>query len=175
MSVSLIGDSVFDNGPYLRHGEPNAAAVIQERLQCDVQCVAVDGAMLRHMLHQVAWHDTIIISGGGNDALAFVHRFDPFFLYKFWRDVGRVLDAFSGPGKRVAMCQIYRPRWRWLGCLVHIPNLIIRIQAGRRNIATIDNYSLFNEDSDFANDIEPSVKGSRKLAVAIETFIQRSV
>jgi lysophospholipase L1-like esterase len=70
----LLGDSIIDNGAYVRPGEPDVARQLQERLPgATVVKRALDGAkvenVLRDQLNDLASEDFIVLSVGGNNAL----------------------------------------------------------------------------------------------------------
>jgi lysophospholipase L1-like esterase len=72
--ITLLGDSIIDNGAYVQQGEPDVAKQLQDLLPEHVVIKrAVDGAVCADVLSsQVAnleKTDCIILSAGGNDAL----------------------------------------------------------------------------------------------------------
>ena len=72
--VVLIGDSIIDNGAYVRPGEPDVAKQLQALLVRDtVVKRALDGAacidVLNSQISDLEPEDRIILSVGGNDAL----------------------------------------------------------------------------------------------------------
>jgi lysophospholipase L1-like esterase len=72
--VLLIGDSIIDNGAYVRPGEPDVTKQVQALLpQHPVVKQALDGAIcadvLQSQLGNLEREDRIILSVGGNDGL----------------------------------------------------------------------------------------------------------
>jgi lysophospholipase L1-like esterase len=72
--VFLLGDSIIDNGEYVRSGEPDVAHQLETMLPHDkVVKRAVDGAtcadVLGSQVGELKSADHIILSAGGNDAL----------------------------------------------------------------------------------------------------------
>jgi lysophospholipase L1-like esterase len=71
--VLLIGDSIIDNGAYVRPGEPDVARQLQALLPHDTVKRALDGAVcidvLNSQISDLEPEDRIILSVGGNDAL----------------------------------------------------------------------------------------------------------
>src|SRR3954470_21675538 len=73
--VVLLGDSIFDNGAYVRRGEPDLVRQVQARLRPGERAslVAVDGAVTAdggrrgERAPRDASH--LVVSAGGNDAL----------------------------------------------------------------------------------------------------------
>ena len=73
--VVLLGDSVFDNGAFVRPGEPDVARQLRDRLPAGwaATLAAVDGAVATDVPRQLgrvppgATH--LVVSAGGNDAL----------------------------------------------------------------------------------------------------------
>ena len=70
----LLGDSIIDNGVYVRPGEPDVTRQVQERLSgATVIKRALDGAkvenVLRDQLDDLTSEDFIVLSVGGNNAL----------------------------------------------------------------------------------------------------------
>jgi hypothetical protein len=75
--IVLLGDSIIDNGAYVRSGEPDVARQLQERLPgATVVKRALDGAkvenVLRDQLNDLTSEDIIVLSVGGNNALEHV-------------------------------------------------------------------------------------------------------
>ena len=75
--IVLLGDSIIDNGAYVRAGEPDVARQLQA-LQPGNAVIkrAVDGAVCADVLgsqvRDLQSTDCIILSAGGNDALQHV-------------------------------------------------------------------------------------------------------
>jgi hypothetical protein len=72
--IILLGDSIIDNGAYVRPGEPDVTRQVQERLSgATVIKRALDGAkvedVLRDQLNDLTDEDFVVLSVGGNNAL----------------------------------------------------------------------------------------------------------
>jgi len=74
-NVVLLGDSIFDNGSYLKEGEADVLGHLRRELQpfgLDATLLAQDGAVAANVFDQMArLNDAthLVISCGGNDAL----------------------------------------------------------------------------------------------------------
>lgn len=191
--VVLLGDSVFDNGAYVG-GAPDVAEQLRAVMPGGtVTLLAQDGAVTDDVLAQVkripedATH--IVISAGGNDALGVsgilqeragsvaevLLRFSE-IQERFGGVYGRLLDAAAERKLPVATSTIYDPRYedmlqRRLGRVgLFVFNDVITRQAFSRGIGLLDLRLICGEDADFANPVEPSEKGGRKIAEAIARF-----
>jgi hypothetical protein len=131
----------------------------------------------------------LLISAAGNDALQEAHILDAparsvaevlvhlaEIQDRFRENYGRMLDAALKRNLPTAVCTVYDPRFperdrRRLGALaLSVINDAITWEAFARGTDLIDLRLLFDDDADFANAIEPSVKGGMKLARAIHDF-----
>ena len=79
--IILLGDSIIDNGEYVRSGEPDVARQLEILLpHHTVVKRAVDGAtsadVLASQITEVERAEHIILSAGGNDALEHVDLLD---------------------------------------------------------------------------------------------------
>jgi hypothetical protein len=165
----LLGDSVFDNGAYVR-GDPDVVRQLRPLLPGgSATLLAVDGAVLADVPRQLAGlpEDAthLVVSAGGNDALL----------------ASGVLD---GPARSVAsrrptaVCTIYDPRYpdparrRLAATALAVLNDVVTREAAARGLALLDLRVLCGEDADYANPIEPSVQGGEKIAAAIAAFLR---
>jgi lysophospholipase L1-like esterase len=193
--VALLGDSVFDNKAYVGNG-PDVVAQLREQLAAagaTAILAAVDGASARDVPAQLARvpkeAEWIIVSAGGNDALAqegvlgkHVRSVaDALNLLaavraKFAQDYRRMLDAVAARGARVAVCTIYEPRFpeprrRISSIGLTAFNDVITRAAFARRLPLLDLRLICDQDEDFANPIEPSVRGGAKIAGAIAALV----
>jgi hypothetical protein len=187
----LLGDSIFDNAAYTR-GEPDVVTHLQRLLPEGWQAtlLAVDGATTQGVpsqLQRVPRDATdIILSVGGNDALQSTD-----LLNRPARSSGEVLDllarrqaefeeryrrvvaAVVGLGRPTTLCTIYngaipepvQARRAAVGLTV-FNDVILRVAIERR-LPVLDLRLICNEPADYANPIEPSGSGGRKIARAI--------
>jgi hypothetical protein len=189
--VVLLGDSVFDNGAYVGGG-PDVAQQLREASPPDwtFTLLAVDGATTRDVPRQLgrvpgdATH--LVLSVGGNDALGEVGVLD-----RPARSVADALDVLAdvagGFRERYAdilrrtsrlhlpviACTIYEGalpdpvfRRRALTALVHFNDVIVRT-AVQEDADLIDLRLVCVEAGDYANPIEPSLRGGRRIAAEI--------
>ena len=126
--ITLIGDSIFDNGTYVSPGEPDVTQQVKGLLDDGdtVTRLAVDGDITSGVERQLrgipdgATH--LFISVGGNDALGYLHLFERpvpnigAALIEFYE----VMNAFESEyvtmlnkvikyGLHTTLCTIYHP------------------------------------------------------------------
>jgi hypothetical protein len=193
--VLLLGDSIFDNKAYVAGG-PDVVAHLRNRLPAGWRgsLAAVDGAVASDVIRQLgrapreASH--LVISAGGNDALrqeailgqearsvgeGLVRLAD--VAERFRRDYSAMLDAVLAHRLTTAVCTIYDPRFadpqrqRLAVAGLSLFNDAIMREAFRRSLPLIDLRLVCDEAADFANAIEPSVQGGRKIAAAIARVV----
>lgn len=189
--IVLLGDSVFDNAAYVAHGR-EVLHNLRERLQpgWNATLLARDGAVLsdvRHQVERVPPEGThLIVSAGGNDALGEVGVFgEPVATVgealarlagirtQFRQRYRDMLDAVLPLGLPTSICTIYDVRFpdpnlrEIANTALALLNDEITREAARRNIPVIDPRVLLDQDSDFANAIEPSALGGEKIASVI--------
>jgi hypothetical protein len=189
--IVLLGDSVFDNGPYVASGR-EVVELLRRRLPSGWRAtlLARDGAVLAGVRDQVqrvpseATH--LFVSAGGNDGLGWTGIFGEragtvaealLRLAAVRRDFeGRyrgMLDDVLALGRPTAVCTIYDarfpdPAYREVAATaLALLNDIITREAGRRGLPLLDLRTLLDDDADFANPIEPSVQGGETLARTI--------
>jgi len=189
--VVLLGDSVFDNAAYVRGG-PDVVAQLREALPQGWRATlaAVDGAVVGHVEGQLRRApgdaDFLVVSAGGNDALAHVD-----ILGRGTRSMAEALDLLAGiaggfekryrqmvralldPGLPAAVCTIYNPRFPdpdeqrlAVTALCVFNDAILRV-AFEAGLPVLDLRLICDEDADYANPIEPSVQGGAKISRAI--------
>jgi hypothetical protein len=196
--IVLLGDSVFDNGVYVKPGEPDVVRQLRERLPTDWRATlaAVDGAVTGSVLGQLgrlppdATH--LMVSVGGNDALRQQDIIDlrvasvaeallrlAEVRVEFARDYRAMLDAVLGRGLPTAVCTIYDPRFPdpvrqrvAVAALAAFNDIIIR-EAFGRGLPLVDLRLVCSDDADYANPIEPSARGGAKIASTITEVVLR--
>lgn len=192
--VALLGDSIFDNRAYTG-GEPDVAGHLRTILPSGwgVTLAAVDGAVtadLGSQLGRVREPVTdVVLSIGGNDVL---RNFDlmnlpvrstaeALELFRtrvdaFEAGYNRALDALTGLGRPTTVCTIYNGRLppeeagRARIGLTMFNDAILRA-AFSRELPVIDLRLVCTEPRDYANPIEPSGPGGRKIALAIASAL----
>lgn len=190
--VVLLGDSVFDNGAYVRKGEPDVASQVQAKLPKGwrASLSAVDGAVISSIERQLVRlpkdATQLILSVGGNDALGSsgILRESARSVAEVMTRIADVRDAFCRSYRKMldllaeyrlptAVCTIYDARFpdpqeqRRVVTALSIFNDVITREAFSRKLNLIDLRLICSEHDDYANPIEPSAKGGDKIAAAI--------
>jgi lysophospholipase L1-like esterase len=188
--IALLGDSIFDNKAYVG-SEPDVVEHLRRLLPPPWRATltAVDGSTTRDLERQLtrAPRDAshLIISIGGNDAwmnrdllsttvrstgetlALFSDR-----LGEFERSYGFAIDRALQLGKPTAVCTIYEgalePEEARIArvALMTFNDIVLRT-AFARGVPIIDLRFVCTEAADYANPIEPSGSGGRKIAEAI--------
>lgn len=190
--VVLLGDSVFDNGSYVRRGEPDVLAQVRNALPEGWQATmrAVDGAATTNMEQQLAKLPAdashLVISIGGNDAMASsgilgegarsvaeVMTRIADIREAFARNYHRMLDFVMRHHLPTTICTIYDARFpdpeeqRHVVVALSVFNDVIMREAFTRGLSLIDLRLICNEPDDYSNPIEVSAKGGEKVADAV--------
>ena len=194
--IVLAGDSVFDNAAYV-NGGLDVISHLRQQMPGDWKATlkAVDGSVIQGVRRQVMNlpPDTtsLVLSVGGNDALG---RAD--LLQQKAQSVAEVLDKLAaaaedfqyqyhemlgsilGSGLSTAVCTIYYPRFpepaiqRLAVTALTVFNDVIIREAFLAGIPLLDLRLICDRDEDYANPIEPSEAGGRKIAAAIIRMIR---
>ena len=189
--VVLLGDSIFDNAAYVGRG-PDVIAQLRERLPegWRATLAAVDGAVtggVRNQLARVPADATrFVVSVGGNDALGHIdllsesarsmaHALERLsdIRHGFAVRYRQMLDGVLARGVPTTLCTIYHPRFsdastqRLTMSALTVFNDVILEAAFRARVPVIDLRLVCDDDADYANPIEPSVRGGAKIADAI--------
>lgn len=189
--IVLLGDSIFDNKSYVRGGLDVIAHLRQQMPdEWKATLCAVDGNVVKNVQTQIkglpkdATH--LFISVGGNDALlnadvlqmkvsSSAEVFDRVadLASEFENHYRQMMQAVLLLNEPTAVCTIYYPRmpdptYQKLTCaaLATFNDVIIK-QAFLAGVPLIDLRLLCNQDSDYANAIEPSETGGEKIAKTI--------
>jgi hypothetical protein len=185
----LLGDSIFDNKSYVP-GEPDVVRQLQAALPSGWRASlgAVDGATTQSVPSQLeqlpadATH--LVVSMGGNDALGASHVLSERVAQvaqavlkleaaqaRFRASYLATLDRVLARGLSTALCTIYdtptRPEQPVIRTALAIFNDVISRAAFSHGLPLIDLRLICDEDSDYANPIEPSARGGAKMAAAI--------
>jgi lysophospholipase L1-like esterase len=193
--IVLLGDSVFDNKAYIDGG---LDVIEQIRRQIPAgwkaSLLAVDGSVVENVRKQSldlpddATH--LVISAGGNDAIlnagilqqkvaSSAEVLDKFadIAGEFERHYREMLQSVLSLNKPTAVCTIYYPRIPEpftqkiaVAALATFNDVIIRL-AFLSGVPLIDLRLVCDENSDYANEIEPSEKGGGKIANAIVRLV----
>src|SRR5262245_6824627 len=191
----LLGDSVFDNKAYV-NGGLDVIAHIRRQIPAEWKASlrAVDGSVVENVQKQTfdlpvdATH--LVISAGGNDAIlsadilqqkaaSSAEVLDKLgdVASEFEFRYREMLQAVMRLKKSTAVCTIYYPRIPEpftqkiaVAALTIFNDVIIR-QAVLAGVPLIDLLLVCDEDSDYANEIEPSDKGGGKIARAVVRLV----
>jgi hypothetical protein len=88
-----------------------------------------------------------------------------------------MLDGVLARKLPTAVCSIYGPRYlnpdtrNVASAGLSVFNDTITREAFARGVPLIDLRLIFNDDADYANDVEPSTKGGAKIAHVITTLL----
>jgi hypothetical protein len=193
--IVLLGDSVFDNGAYVNGG---LDVIAQVRLRIPdgwkASLRAADGSLVENVRKQAldlpddVTH--LIVSAGGNNAIlnagilqlkvasgAEVMDKLADVAGEFEYHYREMLQTALRLEKPVAVCTIYYPRMPEpfmqkiaVAALATFNDVIIK-QAFMAGVPLVDLRLVCDEDSDYANEIEPSEKGGGKIASAIVRLV----
>lgn len=193
--VVLLGDSIFDNASYTG-GEPDVVRHLQSILPSGwrASLLAVDGAVTRNLPSQLrrvpADASHLAVSIGGNDllgqmdlldtpvrstaeALELFHEEVEEFESSYRRAIAEVLEL----GKPTTLCTVYNGSFpdpleaRLARVALTFFNDVIFRTAFEHGLSLIDLRLVCDRPEDYANPIEPSGPGGRKIAMAIARSI----
>jgi len=193
--VVLLGDSIFDNAAYV-DGGPDVVAQLRAALPKGWQATlkAVDGSTTVDVKRQLAalpgGVTHLVVSAGGNDALSndgvldekarsVAEALDTLSKVRaaFETNYAAMLDAATSTKLPVAACTIYDSNYpdadarRIANTALGLFNDAITRQVFARGLPLIDLRLIFDSPFDYANPIEPSVKGGAKLAHVIAQVV----
>jgi hypothetical protein len=195
--VVLLGDSTLDNAAYVAASE-DVTSILSSMLSGDSRAtlLAIDGSVIADIAAQVARIPPdathLIVSVGGNDAILAsgilgesVHSMaDALTKLTDLREAfsaryQEMLDVVAGRNLPTAICTIYEgaasdPEFQRLAATaLTVLNDCITREGSRRRLPLIDLRVIFDSATDYANPIEPSAAGGRKLAAAIAAWVTR--
>jgi len=195
--IVLMGDSIFDNAPYVEAGTQ-----VQSRLQSilgpgdQVSLLARDGSVLADMTGQVAGlhalpaADWLVVSCGGNDVLGLVGAMQSKvssvieaaglladWQAEFRREYRRMVNVLLSRRKPVSLATIYDgvPRLEagLRTALAPFNDVILR-EAAAHGLPVLDLRLVCDHPDDYAamSPIEPSGAGGEKIAAAIAQLVR---
>ena len=196
MKITLIGDSIFDNKVYVG-SQKSTIERLQEALPShECELLAVDGAVTRDITNSQIDRiskdtNVIFVSTGGNDAL---HHSDILYsgfdsntleiLYKaqenFKLDYEWMLASLKSLKIPFAVFTIYEGSFPDIriqnaaAVAISIFNDVIYRLCRKYNVKVIETRELFTDEDDYANPIEPSSLGSKKLAEAMRNSLKKN-
>jgi hypothetical protein len=194
LHVVLLGDSIFDNAAYVPRG-CDVSTHLRAKLadSGSVTMLAVDGAVIDDVHAQLrpvprdATH--LVVSVGGNDALRYAHLLDdasrsgPRLLQDFAAGVRdfderyrRLLRAFVHLDLPAYACTIYEGNLptdiaQKAAAALGMFNDVIYRRCAEAGVRVMELRNVCTEASDYANPIEPSNLGGRKIADAIGSIV----
>lgn len=186
---------------YVRSGEPNVGRQLQILLpRHKVVKRAVDGAtsadVLASQIVEVERAEHIILSAGGNDALEHIDLLEDGIekrakdvLVRLWSireefrsSFAALLDRLALARRPVLLLTVYNPCFQGHGfdaayqqaaeSAVSIIDDVIQQEARRRSFEILELRTLFDDQADYANPIEPSAIGGAKLAKCMSDWVE---
>jgi hypothetical protein len=195
--IVLLGDSTIDNGAYTA-GEPDVVEHLRALLPAGWKSslLAVDGSTIADVPRQLAGLPAgvthIVLSVGGNDALlnsdvltvrvssmSEALRVLADRTVTFERAYRSLVDRVLALRRETILCTIYNGRLEgdWgvsaRAALTAFNDAILRV-AFARGTSVVDLRLVCSEAADFANPIEPSGWGERKIAATIAAAVVRA-
>jgi lysophospholipase L1-like esterase len=188
--VVLLGDSIFDNAPYVRGG-PDVVAQLAGLLPSGWRATlgAADGAVIADVTRQLALVPAdathLVVCVGGNDALghadllsrpaessAQVLGWLSDAAAGFEARYRAMLAALLARGLPVTLCTVYngnlaQPQGRLARTALTVFNDVILRLAAEHALPAVELRLVCVDPADYANPIEPSVRGGAKIALAV--------
>lgn len=195
--IVLLGDSIFDNKIYVGENGKDVITHLQENLPDDwkTSLEAVDGSLIENVSEQLlkvspeATH--FIISVGGNNTIldADILQMKAGNAAEIFNELANRRDIFETKYRQMlekvlskniptAVCTIYFPNFpealfqRLAITALAVFNDVIIRQATINKLPIIDLRLICNEPDDYANEIEPSDKGGKKIAEKILDLVK---
>jgi hypothetical protein len=194
--VVLLGDSIFDNAAYTGR-EPDVIQHLRSILPSGwkASLLAVDGSVTSDLSSQVrevpADASHLVVSIGGNDALMnsdllelpvdstaealeLFHQRITAFESNYRSAIEEVLEL----GRPTTLCTIYNGNLpdpehaRHARIALTMFNDVILRTAFELGLSAIELRLVCNEPADYANPIEPSGRGGRKIAMTIARALE---
>lgn len=191
--LALIGDSIFDNAPYVDSGEAVMDHIKPLLTGWNVSLIAVDGDTTQEVHTQLTRIPKscthLALSIGGNDALQSVPLLKApcnnvlaalDVLAQIQNDFRvsyrGVLDEFLSLQKPLIVCTIYEQvpgLGNNLKTALSLFNEVILSEASRAQLPILDLRHLCRDPADYSaiSPIEPSSIGGQKIAVALASIL----
>ena len=200
--LTLLGDSVIDNNPYVHGKDKPVTSHLMEMLpDWSIDKRAIDGSLIDDVINfqteRLNKSAPIVLSAGGNNLLKSSDiiqdqtemTFNQAMLIlkpitdSFKRDYELLLNHLNNP----SLCfTIYNPAFNHYdetgfmspyqeACevTVNIFNDIIQRQVKKKGFDILELRELFTEKNDYANSIEPSHQGGRKIASSVKKWLEQ--
>lgn len=191
MHIVLLGDSIFDNKSYVGD-DPDVRTQLQEALPAGHRAtlLAIDGSIIETVFAQIkrlpANASHLMISIGGNDLLGQMHTLNnpATSTAGALLEIAQVVSVFRLTYRSLlqsvceheiptTLCTLYNPRFPGTDArqltmtAISIFNDAIIQEAVLVGLPILEMRLICDEDTDFANPIEPSVKGGEKIVRAM--------
>ncbi len=197
--VTLFGDSILNNSRYVPLGK-SVGASLQDIYGKGLKIYAQDGASIHNVYNQVeqykSYNDALgssfdknnthlVISVGGNDLLnamnvrALSDEKIEKFASQYERLIKHVRNTF--PEAHLYLLNVYHPkeeRYQKISKYIDKWNDTVSGLAERgdlKKVVLVDIDSIVVKEEDFVSEVEPSTKGSKKIARAIVNEINKFV
>jgi len=194
----LLGDSIFDNAPYVAEGLNVRSHLIKalapQSAKHRVTLLAVDGAVCADVESQLRDlpddADMLFLSAGGNDLLYEIDLLEARtktvaeglsklarMLDQVFEQYRRAVHACLGTRRALCLCSVYAgsfPDQRLQSCVELVVALFqdrVRQIADEHRLPFIDLRHVCREEDDFVQCIEPSESGGKKIAQALASVI----
>jgi hypothetical protein len=189
--IVLLGDSIFDNAVYVGSA-PDVITQLREAIPANWQATlkAVDGSCVRDVYGQLTTipRDVthLVLSIGGNNALGHINILQTRvnsasevfqqmadIAETFEQEYQTLLQKILSLGIPTTVCTIYNPNYsediyqRLAKTALTIFNDAIIRQAIQTGLPLIDLRLTCNHPDDYANPIEPSAQGGKKIVATI--------
>jgi lysophospholipase L1-like esterase len=196
--IVLLGDSIFDNAAYTK-GEPDVVSHLRDLAPegWEATLCAVDGATVDGLERQLrclpAGSSHVIVSVGGNDALSHIDLLSlrPATMVDALEQLERRVAPFARK-YRAAIVTVLKRRMTTILCTIYEGQLENHVQRAARialsafndvilrtavelQLPAIELRSICCLPSDYANPIEPSGSGGRKIAAAIVEAVKTTL
>jgi hypothetical protein len=194
--IILLGDSVFDNAKYVQP-DPDLLAQLREMLPSGwkASLLALDGAFTNDVPEQLAKLPSdathLVLSVGGNDLLGCAEDLlrkpvtvssDAFLMLApvvgvFESMYRQVVESCLNKRLRLIVCTIYNGNFAdqefqtMARVVVAVFNDAILQLSREKSLSTVDLRLVCTLPEDYANPIEPSAIGGKKIARAIWQMI----
>ena len=195
--IILLGDSIFDNAAYVGENNPDVITQLKNNLPKTWKATlkAVDGHKVQDIYSQLkilpkdSTH--LVLSVGGNDALSCINIVNEKVnsSAQVFNKLANLREEFEEKYQELlqtilmfhlstTICTIYNPNYsdpmlqRLSMTGLTVFNDTIISQGFKAGIPIIDLRLVFNESQDYANPIEPSVKGGQKIVNVILNVIK---
>ena len=198
--VYFLGDSVFDNSPYVDKGESVIEVFKDKYPKIESELLAIDGSVINNVYSQLEKIGDvrtvkIFLSIGGNDLLGvqeymfsalnnlqeLMKRFENVFN-EFDSKYGELMQKIKSSGiDDVTVCTIYNPQFddpireplnKIVKSILIAFNECIKKHAFHNGFTVMDLNKMFDSKIYYANPIEPSFEGSKLIVDTTVNYLR---